>query len=108
MLPCLGLTSNHHHYRWQLKTRHLSLTLWGIQAYGLHFLLNDGIGNSSVTFLHDVDCHFYLHSSPSPINRTPQAKLNILCIAIGKPLLEQAPLKEQDCLISARTTALVI
>ena len=49
--------------------------------------------------LHGVDSHFYLCSSPGPINWTPHAKLNVLCFAIEKPLIEQVPSKEQGCLL---------
>ena len=75
---------------------------------GLHFLLNNGIHNCSATFLHGVNGHVHLCSSPGPTDWTTQAEPNIPCIAIEEPLLEGKPSKEQDCLPGAKTTALVI
>ena len=34
---------------------------------------------------------------PGPINQTPQAEFNVLCISIGKPLSVQVSSKEEDC-----------
>ena len=68
------------------------------KASCLHFLLHDGICNSSAAFLHSVYCGFYLCCSPGPFHWAPKDKFNICCVSIEKTLLVQAPSKEQNCL----------
>ena len=97
MLPHPGLTSNHLHYRHQLRTVWLSPTLGDILSPGLCLLLHDCIYNISKAFLHCICSHFHLCCSPGPINWTCQAKSNIPCTCIGEPHFARLSSKEQDC-----------
>ena len=96
MLPHPGVSSNHLHYRFQPKTRWLSLTFRHAPGPCFYFLLHDSICNSSMASLHHIYSHFYLCCSPGPINWTCQAEFNILCTGMGEPLFAWSPSKKQD------------